>query len=122
VHDQVPNISTCNAPSPIVFAAATFEVQPVLMFLRTACVLLPCREEYVSAFTRSIYFQGIAVSVAFGDNAPLVGHNAFLRWSALRAVSTGHRFLCCGFQDSGFAGVSSLEQISLGNDLAQDQL
>jgi hypothetical protein len=46
-----------------------------------------CREEYVSAFTRTIYFQGIAVSVAFGDNAPLVGHNAFLRWSALRAVS-----------------------------------
>jgi hypothetical protein len=41
----------------------------------------------VSAFTRTIYFQGIAVSVAFGDNAPLVGHNAFLRWSALRAVS-----------------------------------
>jgi hypothetical protein len=47
-----------------------------------------CREEYVSAFTRTIYFQGIAVSVAFGDNAPLVGHNAFLRWSALRAVSS----------------------------------
>uniref|UniRef100_A0A383WC27 Glycosyltransferase 2-like domain-containing protein n=1 Tax=Tetradesmus obliquus TaxID=3088 RepID=A0A383WC27_TETOB len=44
-------------------------------------------EEYVSAFTKTIYFQGIAVSVAFGDNSPLVGHNAFLRWSALRAIA-----------------------------------
>jgi hypothetical protein len=40
----------------------------------------------VANFTRTIYFQGIAVSTAFGDTSPLVGHNAFLRWSALRAV------------------------------------
>jgi hypothetical protein len=53
----------------------------------SAFLLQLCREQYVSAFTRLIYFQGIAMSVAFGDNAPLVGHNAFLRWSALRAVS-----------------------------------
>ncbi|WIA41540.1 hypothetical protein OEZ86_008910 [Tetradesmus obliquus] len=43
-------------------------------------------EGYVSNFTRTIYFQGIAVSTAFGDTSPLVGHNAFLRWSALRAI------------------------------------
>jgi hypothetical protein len=49
--------------------------------------LAPCREGHVSAFTRTIYFQGIAVSTAFGDTSPLVGHNAFLRWSSLRAVS-----------------------------------
>lgn len=44
------------------------------------------REMHISNFTRTIYFQGIAVSVAFGDIAPLVGHNAFLRWSAMKQV------------------------------------
>ncbi len=43
-------------------------------------------EQFISAFTRIIYFQGIAVSVAFGDGSPLVGHNAFLRWSSIRKV------------------------------------
>lgn len=46
-------------------------------------------EQHISAFTRTIYFQGIAVSVAFGDIAPLVGHNAFLRWSAIKQVGYG---------------------------------
>lgn len=44
-------------------------------------------EQYISAFTCMIYTQGIGVSVAYGDCAPLVGHNAFLRWSAVRKVS-----------------------------------
>ncbi len=43
-------------------------------------------EQHISAFTRIIYFQGIAMSVAFGDCAPLMGHNAFLRWSAVKKV------------------------------------
>lgn len=30
---------------------------------------------------------GIAMAVSSGDPAPLVGHNAFLRWSAIREVS-----------------------------------
>ena len=30
---------------------------------------------------------GIAMAVSSGDPAPLVGHNAFLRWSAVREVS-----------------------------------
>lgn len=47
-----------------------------------------CREQHISAFTRIIYFQGIAMSVAFGDCAPLVGHNAFLRWSSVKKVSS----------------------------------
>lgn len=34
--------------------------------------------------TRSV---GIAMAVSSGDPAPLVGHNAFLRWSAVREVS-----------------------------------
>jgi hypothetical protein len=49
-------------------------------------VLRLCREQHISAFTRIIYFQGIAMSVAFGDCAPLVGHNAFLRWSSVKKV------------------------------------
>lgn len=43
-------------------------------------------EQHISAFTRIIYFQGIAMSVAFGDCAPLVGHNAFLRWASVKKV------------------------------------
>ncbi len=46
-------------------------------------------EQHISAFTRIIYFQGIAMSVAFGDCAPLVGHNAFLRWSSVKKVRFG---------------------------------
>ncbi|KAF8057139.1 hypothetical protein HT031_006148 [Scenedesmus sp. PABB004] len=50
---------------------------------------LPCpaarrREAHVSEFTRTIYFHGIAVMVAYGDCCPLVGHNAFLRWESVR--------------------------------------
>ena len=34
----------------------------------------------ISHFTENIYDIGIALSVSGGDPAPLVGHNAFLRW------------------------------------------
>eukprot|EP00877_Chromochloris_zofingiensis_P006822 jgi/Chrzof1/2393/Cz11g13140.t1 len=44
-------------------------------------------EMWVSHFTRMIYFSGIAVATAYGDVAPLVGHNAFLRWSAVKKIS-----------------------------------
>lgn len=34
----------------------------------------------IAHFTENIYDIGIALSVSGGDPAPLVGHNAFLRW------------------------------------------
>jgi hypothetical protein len=51
------------------------------------------REQHISAFTRTIYFQGIAMSVAFGDCAPLVGHNALLRRASVTKV-WGVGWLC----------------------------
>ena len=52
-------------------------------------------EQYISHFTRIIYMQGIAMSVAYGDYAPLVGHNAFLRWSAIQKVRPGQCLCLC---------------------------
>lgn len=37
-------------------------------------------------FTRPIY-TAIKYAVAYGDVAPFVGHNAFLRWSALQEIA-----------------------------------
>lgn len=44
-------------------------------------------EQLISFFTKKIYLVGIAASVCMGDCAPLVGHNAFLRWSSVKKVS-----------------------------------
>jgi hypothetical protein len=44
-------------------------------------------EQLISFFTKKIYMVGIAASVCMGDCAPLVGHNAFLRWSSVKKVS-----------------------------------
>lgn len=37
-------------------------------------------QDMIAHFTENIYDIGIALSVSGGDPAPLVGHNAFLRW------------------------------------------
>lgn len=42
------------------------------------------RDPFVVVVVDSV---GIAMAVSSGDPAPLVGHNAFLRWSAIREVS-----------------------------------
>lgn len=63
----------------------------LLCVVRTTNQPTKRREQHISAFTRIIYFQGIAMSVAFGDCAPLVGHNAFLRWESVRKVSEAER-------------------------------
>jgi hypothetical protein len=44
------------------------------------------RQQMISFFTRKIYSSGIQVGCALGDAPPLVGHNAFLRWSAMQQV------------------------------------
>jgi hypothetical protein len=44
-------------------------------------------EQLISFFTKKIYMVGIAASVCMGDCAPLVGHNAFLRWASVKKVS-----------------------------------
>ncbi|CBJ27221.1 conserved unknown protein [Ectocarpus siliculosus] len=44
-------------------------------------------ENMIARFTNDVYSVGIAMAVSSGDPAPLVGHNAFLRWSAIREVS-----------------------------------
>lgn len=44
-------------------------------------------EQFISFFTKKIYMVGIAASVCMGDNCPLVGHNAFLRWSSVQKVA-----------------------------------
>ena len=43
-------------------------------------------ENAMAFFTDTIY-NAIMVSVSGGDISPLVGHNAFLRWSAVKEVS-----------------------------------
>lgn len=40
----------------------------------------------ISHFTEKIYFMGIACSTALGGVCPLVGHNAFIRYSDLKRV------------------------------------
>ena len=44
-------------------------------------------ENMISYFTRKIYHTGIGFSTALGDCCPLVGHNAFIRWSYLKDTS-----------------------------------
>lgn len=47
-------------------------------------------EDYVQRmighFTETIYKSGILIGTCLGDTAPLVGHSAFVRWSAMREV------------------------------------
>lgn len=45
-------------------------------------------ENAMAFFTDTIY-NAIMVSVSGGDISPLVGHNAFLRWSAVKEVHDG---------------------------------
>jgi len=44
-------------------------------------------ENCIAHFTRKIYRTAISVACSGGDIAPLVGHNAFLRWSAIEKCS-----------------------------------
>ena len=46
-------------------------------------------ENAITFFTGLIY-SSIRFSVGSGEVAPFVGHNAFLRWSAVQAVATKH--------------------------------
>ncbi|CAN0247057.1 unnamed protein product [Ectocarpus fasciculatus] len=68
-----------------------FQECPNLGFVQ--CRTTPLRaednywEDMIAHFTENIYDIGIALSVSGGDPAPLVGHNAFLRWNAMKAVS-----------------------------------
>ncbi len=43
--------------------------------------------QMISHFTNKIYVNGIAGVCSLGELAPLVGHNAFLRWSMIRDVA-----------------------------------
>jgi cellulose synthase/poly-beta-1,6-N-acetylglucosamine synthase-like glycosyltransferase len=65
-------------------------------------------EQYISHFTRLIYLEGIAGSVANGDIAPLVGHNAFLRWSAVRKVAFTDDF--CGPKEVRYWSENSVSE------------
>ncbi|CAN0191276.1 unnamed protein product [Scytosiphon promiscuus] len=68
-----------------------FQECPNLGFVQ--CRTTPLRaednywEDMIAHFTENIYDIGIALSVSGGDPAPLVGHNAFLRWEAMKKVS-----------------------------------
>jgi len=44
-------------------------------------------ENMISRFTNSLYEDAIAMSCSAGNIVPLVGHNAFLRWSAIKSIS-----------------------------------
>ncbi|CAM9426416.1 unnamed protein product [Phaeothamnion confervicola] len=44
-------------------------------------------ENMISHFTNDVYAVGIAMAVSSGDPAPLVGHNVFIRWAAIRDCS-----------------------------------
>jgi hypothetical protein len=44
-------------------------------------------EQMISHFTNKVYVNGIAANCSLGELAPLVGHNAFLRWSIIRDVA-----------------------------------
>ncbi len=45
-------------------------------------------EQTISWFTRKIYLVGIGIGSSQGDFAALVGHNAFIRYSALKKACT----------------------------------
>lgn len=47
-------------------------------------------ENTIAHFTETIYFA-IMFATSGGDTPPLVGHNAFLRWSAVKAVARDDR-------------------------------
>ena len=49
-------------------------------------------ENAISHFTTMVYAVAIQVACSGGDPAPLVGHNVFLRWSAMKVkhVSSRH--------------------------------
>ena len=49
-------------------------------------------EQMISYFTTKIYANGLTISTALGEAAPLMGHNAFLRWSSIKQVSDGKTF------------------------------
>ncbi|CAM9329387.1 unnamed protein product [Chrysoparadoxa australica] len=44
-------------------------------------------ERFLGFFTKIIYDFGIATTCAWGTIAPLVGHNAFLRWDVMKELS-----------------------------------
>ncbi|KAK9235209.1 glycosyl transferase family group 2-domain-containing protein [Lipomyces kononenkoae] len=71
-------------------AASEFHHSPEVAILQhTAGVMLVVHnywEELIAWFTRMIYFA-IQYATANGDAAAFVGHNAFLRWSALQEVA-----------------------------------
>lgn len=55
------------------------------------CVVLRCgscrdAQDMIAHFTENIYDIGIALSVSGGDPAPLVGHNAFLRFVVFESL------------------------------------
>ncbi|KAK9366566.1 glycosyl transferase family group 2-domain-containing protein [Lipomyces kononenkoae] len=71
-------------------AASEFHHSPDVGILQhTAGVMMVVHnywEELIAWFTRMIYFA-IQYATASGDVAAFVGHNAFLRWSALQEVA-----------------------------------
>lgn len=44
-------------------------------------------EDAIAHFTTSIYTIAIRLATSAGDVPPLVGHNAMLRWSAIKEVA-----------------------------------
>ncbi|CAM9302470.1 unnamed protein product [Pylaiella littoralis] len=72
-------------------SAGEFERYPQVGFMQCKTTSIRIHnnfwENMIARFTNDVYSVGIAMAVSSGDPAPLVGHNAFLRWSAIREVS-----------------------------------
>lgn len=70
-------------------AASEFDGSPNLAILQHACGVLQVSFDYfenaITYFTNYIY-RSITLCAAGGDVAPFVGHNAFLRWSAIQEI------------------------------------
>ncbi|KAF3916725.1 hypothetical protein ABW20_dc0106750 [Dactylellina cionopaga] len=65
-------------------------------------------ENAITYFTNLVY-DAIVFSVGQGDNAPFVGHNAFLRWKAVQAVA---------FEEDGVTKFWSESHVSEDFDMA----
>lgn len=70
-------------------AASEFDASPELAILQHSCGVLQVSFDYfenaITWFTHYIY-RSITLCAAGGDVAPFVGHNAFIRWTAVQEI------------------------------------
>jgi len=74
----------------LINGAAELYLNPEVAIIQHSCSVMQVVGDYfenaITWFTNNIY-TAIRVSIASGEVAPFVGHNAFLRWKAIQSVA-----------------------------------